>query len=276
MTASLAWFYVSILAPIFSLRRLHRRRIAEKKPLKRHLFVLRWPWRKDFNKSFSRVLDLIHNALELGDGECVTWTTLEPLKPEDHITIKQVVEEHLEITANGNTIGESSSWLLLFATIGIATGIVWAGRFAAVEVIMSGELLNGNIDNMVGKTLTEWLANYTLLFAGFVHLTSRGTWSNAVHGVCQGQLAIFSQDERDALVALYIVLAEGGVKGLKRTGSYGRIWMKGIVWQAPQVSSAVLALVGQRFIVRKEGDGWVVEWGIRGDSFEVRPIGRSN
>jgi len=66
MTASLAWFYVSILAPIFSLRRLHRRRIAEKKPLKRHLFVLRWPWRKDFNKSFSRVLDLIHNALELG------------------------------------------------------------------------------------------------------------------------------------------------------------------------------------------------------------------
>jgi len=242
-TALVAWTYVSLVSPILSVHRLHRSRIAERYTRWWRLFWLHSPVRPRFDAALREVAARIDSALRHAEGERVLWDDVGEFSEVHVQVVKEFVEEHIGITPTGALL-EMSPWVILFSALVIATGIMWAGRFATLEVLTEGF----TEDHQVGKVLAEWLTNYILLFAGFIQITSRGSWFGAVHGICEGPLSTMGEAEREALIALYIVLADGEVTGLRRQGCYGPTRQDGREWTALLLALLFLLLLGEGFM----------------------------
>lgn len=263
-TIAVLFVFICIMTPTVALYNLHRARIrkSSSSPSFLSLFRLRNPFDARYRASAKKIARVLAGSLRHETGDAVSWSGIEQLDTNDEEYIRIVVEEGI-IVHKSNETGEvyfieRCAWLLIFAYLALLNGILIAGTFSLTEIKQTGV----STDGAIGKTLSEWMSNYVLLIIGFLQIVTRGAWFKAFSGLCAGAASTMTIGHRNSLVALYVVLADEQVEGLRAEGSYARFKMCHSDWTAPPVSTAVIAAVrkGRLFIVRQDEDQWSVKW----------------
>lgn len=251
------WACVSVYTPVIALRRMHRQRIhiAGRRSSFLALFRLRAPFGRASAEA-GRAGRAVARAIEAADGyargEVLAWADVAVLDEGARHWVRALVEETVNVKRTGGddedaptALVETSAWVLMLAHGLLCTTIMLALRFAAIEVAAGAARAT---DVEMGKVVTEWLSNYTLLLVGVLQLVTAGDWSCAFTGRCHGPTAAITPRQTRAVVTLYVAMADAPVQGLRREGApYARAQMCGAVWKAPRANTALLAALGDRF-----------------------------
>lgn len=247
-------FISFVVVPVLSLLRLSRRLITSTPKSVFSLFNLHL-FSHSTQKSMATIFAVSEAAERHAGGDEVRWVEQRILSAEDRALVREVVEETLAVRSKDNDFFEISAWLLVFSNLVAASVFFTACRFALEEALQ--EEFDSSL--AVGKAVTEWLANYFLLFVGFWQAVTGDFWYFSLMGICKEPLSTYTDAQVRNLIGLYILMSDTPVDGLKRQGCYAKVQMDGIKWKAPKISSILLAALGEEYTVYQQDGKWHID-----------------
>ncbi|PXF41517.1 hypothetical protein BWQ96_08773 [Gracilariopsis chorda] len=158
------------------------------------------------------------------EGDVVRWDEQRIISADDQVLVREVVEDTLAVRSRDNKFFEISAWLLVFSNLVAAFVFFTACRLALDEALQ--EDFDSSL--AVGKAVTEWLANYFLLFVGFWQACTGDFWYSSLMGICKEPLSTHTDAQVRKLIGLYILMSDRRVDGLKKQGCYSKAQMDGI------------------------------------------------
>lgn len=278
VTVAIVLWLIVVIFPAIALCKLHKQRIhtSERRLWLLSLLTLHRPAGKRSNcNHLSSVLEW---ATRFANGDTVQWTSVKRLQPQHIKYVRQVVEDGLQVTQNGDesiTVVETSAWLLILSYLTLYAMLLLAADWSGLEVLLKDWSEDKTIPTQVGKTLFEWISNFVMLIYALTQLVTNGEFTQAFHGIRTGFLSSITQQQRRDLVALYIATTKHPISGLMQDRCYAPHPMNGTRWRAPAVNTALLASLGKRFFTYKRDGEYRLKWDLNSqmESFEVRTVG---